>query len=529
LRGEERFMKCVSSKTRFSVLLLLMTLGIFTVDTGIAHAADPTGDNTYSDSIEGLKYAINFTWTLTAAFLVFIMQAGFTFLGGFLRAKNMLSYMSHCFIDSTLGAIVFFIFGFALMYGGSQLAPGLEYGNIFIGWGGFLLHGKAYDVQTIMFWLFQMMFVTKTVSIVAGGVAERLKFAPYIIYSFLVAGLIYPIFGNWVWGGGWLSTLPFGTGVKDFAGCATVHTVGGVLAFVGAWALGPRKGKYNPDGTPNAIPGHNLVYVVIGTFILTFGWFGFNAGSTLAATDLRISVIAANTFIAAAAGAVVMIIFTRINMGVIDLAFICNGALGGLVAITAPCAYVSPWAAAVIGLLGGLVMRGAFWLVEAKFRVDDPLGAVAVHAANGIWGMIAVGIFADGTYGGVNGLITGSGWQLISQVIGTAVAIAWSFAWGVAIFFGLKHTIGIRVSDVVEHEGVDVHVHGSACYPLETTFIEPFLKEEEPMELQREREQTSLLEEALSKDAHRDKIYSDKLGRWVYAKRKEEGIKSNKR
>ncbi|OHC00689.1 MAG: ammonium transporter, partial [Planctomycetes bacterium RIFCSPLOWO2_12_FULL_39_13] len=389
------------------------------------------------------------------------------------------------------------------------------------GWDGFFLCGRSYDVQTIMFWLFQMVFATKTVTIIAGAVAERMKFVPYIIYSCLMCGLIYPIYGHWVWGGGWLSTLPFGAGVKDFAGCACVHTVGGIMAFVGAWVLGPRKGKYNPDGTPNAIPGHNLVYVVIGTFILAFGWFGFNAGSTLAATDLRMSVVASNTFIAAAAGASIMLFLTWAMTGYVDLLFICNGALAGLVAITAPCAYVEPWAAAVIGLLSGLIMRGAVWFVEVKLKVDDPLGAVAVHAANGIWGMLAIGIFADGTYGGVSGLITGSGWQLLAQAIGTGVAIGWAFAWGAAIFFILKYTIGIRVSDLVESDGVDTHIHGSPCYPVEQDFIAPMVGEA-MIDLGQEREQLSLLEEAMSKDAGREKIYSDKLGRWVYARLKTE-------
>ena len=383
----------------------------------------------------------------------------------------------------------------------------------------FFLCGRSYDVQTIMFWLFQMVFATKTVSIIAGAVAERMKFVPYIIYSCLMCGLIYPIYGHWVWGGGWLSTLPFGAGVKDFAGCACVHTIGGIMAFVGAWVLGPRKGKYNPDGTPNAIPGHNLVYVVIGTFILAFGWFGFNAGSTLAATDLRMSVVASNTFIAAAAGASIMLFLTWAMTGYVDVLFICNGALAGLVAITAPCAYVAPWAAAIIGLLSALIMRGAVWLVEVKMKVDDPLGAVAVHAANGIWGMIAVGIFADGTYGGVSGLITGSGWQLLAQAIGTVVAMAWAFAWGAAIFFGLKYTIGIRVSELVESDGVDTHIHGSPCYPIEQDFIAPMVGAS-MIDLNKEREQLSLLEDAMSKDAGREKIYSDKLGRWVYARLK---------
>src|SRR3972149_1953894 len=241
-------MKRISIKIKTTVLLFLITIGIFAYNLGIVEAADPNGSMTYTDSIGGLKYSINFIWALLGAFLVFIMQAGFAFLGGFLRQKNMLGYMAHCFIDSTFGAVIFYIFGFALMFGGSKLVPGLDYGNSFIGWDGFFLCGRSYDGQTIMFWLFQMVFATKAVTIIAGGVAERMKFVPYIIYSCLMCGLIYPIYGHWVWGGGWLSTLPFGAGVKDFAGCACVHTIGGVMAFVWAWALGPRKGKYNPDG-----------------------------------------------------------------------------------------------------------------------------------------------------------------------------------------------------------------------------------------------------------------------------------------
>ena len=511
-------MKDVSNKIKACLWLLLITIGVLVLTLGNVEASDPTGIATYgaSDSVAGLKYSVNFSWTLLGAFLVFIMQAGFALLGGFLRQKNMLSYMAHCFIDATFGAMVFYFLGFGLMFGGSKLAPGLENGSSIFGCDGFMLLGRSYDVQTIMLWLFQMVFATKTVSIIAGAVAERLKFGAYLTYSFFVCGIIYPIYGHWVWGGGWLSTLPFGSGVKDFAGCACVHTVGGVLAFVGAWVLGPRKGKYNPDGTANPIPGHNMAFVVVGTILLAFGWFGFNAGSTLAATDLRISIIASNTFIAAAAGASIMLFYTWATTGYIDVAFICNGALAGLVAITAPCAYVAPWAAVVIGVLSGLAMRGTVWLVEVKMKVDDPLGAVAVHAANGIWGMLAVGLFADGTYGGVNGLITGSGWQLLAQFIGTVVAIAWAFAWGFGLFAIMKYHLNLRVSDLVESEGLDTHIHGSPCYPVESGLVT--LSGIPVEEVRREEEvQISLLERALSKDATREKIYSEKLGRWVYA------------
>ncbi len=480
-------------------------------------AGDPSGENTYSDSIEGLKHSINFTWVLVAAFLVFSMQAGFALLGGFLQAKNMLGYLAHVFADGTIGGIVFWMFGFALMFGGSMIAPGLESGNTIIGYSGFFLAGDSYDVQAVMIWLFQMVFCTKAVTIIAGAVAERMKFAPYLIYSFFVCGVIYPIYGHWVWGGGWLQNLSIGTstGVWDFAGSAVVHTIGGMLALAGAFVLGPRKNKYNPDGTSNAIPGHNLTLVVVGTLILAFGWFGFNAGSTLGATDLRISVVAANTFIAAAAGAAGIIFVSYALFGFTDIGLACNGALGGLVAITGPCAFVAPWAAAVIGLIAGAVMWGTVIFVETKLKVDDPLGAVAVHGANGIWGMLALGIFADGTYAGVNGLITGSGWQLLVQFIGVVVAMAWALGLGALMFYVLKITMGIRVSELVEYEGVDVHLHGSPCYPVQTEVTTQLGPEVEEAAAQRD-----LLEESLARDARREKIYSEKLGRWIYAKPK---------
>lgn len=446
--------------------------GIFILlSSGVLEAADPSGTATYSDTIPGLKYSVNFVWVLVGAFLVFIMQAGFALLGGFLRPKHMLNYLAHCFTDGMVGGLVFWLFGFALMFGGSQLSSGLEKGNNMVGHSGFLLLGPSYDVSTVVLWLFQVMFVTKAVTIIAGAVAERTRWSAYLIYSFLVCGIVYPIYGHWMWGGGWLSTLPFGVGARDFAGSGVVHAVGGIMALIGAWAVGPRIGKYQADGTPTAIPGHNLTYVVVGTLILVFGWFGFNAGSTLAATDLRISVIATNTFLAAAAGAAIITWLSYATTKKPDIMMACNGALGGLVAITGPCAYVPIWAAVVIGLLAGLIMRGTVWLVECVFKVDDPLGAVSVHGANGLWGLLAVGIFADGTYGGVRGLITGSGYQLLAQFIAMGTVIAWASAAGFAIFLTLKYTLGLRVPEYVETEGLDLHTHGVECYPTESSYL----------------------------------------------------------
>lgn len=432
---------------------------------GPAIAGDPSGAATYTDSIEGLKTAINFSWTLLAGFLVFFMQAGFAMLGGLLRKKSMANYLTKSYMDFSAGALTYWLFGFALMFGGSGLGPGLDSGNFFWGYSGFLLLGDAYDVTTMEVWLFQMMFAATAATIVAGLCAERLKFQAYLIYSFFVCGIIYTIYGHWIWGGGWLATLPFGAGAKDFAGSGVVHAVGGLVGLAGAWMLGPRIGKFTPEGKPVAIPGHSITLVVLGTFILFFGWFGFNPGSTLAATDLRISVIAVNTFLAGALGAVTVGYLTYGLTGKADISLICNGALAGLVAVTAPCAYVPPWAAVVIGIIAGFVMRGTVTLVESVFKIDDPVGAASVHAANGLWGLLSVGIFADGTYGGVSGLITGSGWQLLAQVIDCGAVIAWAFGLGVFIFGILKITIGIRVSPSVELAGLDIHEHGTSCYP----------------------------------------------------------------
>lgn len=430
-----------------------------------ALAGDPSGAATYTDTVQGLKIAINFTWTLLTMAMIFFMHAGFAMLGGLLRKKNMASYLTQTYMDFSAGALTYWLFGFALMFGGSALGPGLGSGNTFLGYSGFLLLGDAYDVTTMEVWIFQMMFAVTACTIVVGLVAERLKFHAYLIVSFFVCGVIYPIHGHWIWGGGWLATLPFGAGAKDFAGCGAVHCIGGLVGLAGSWMLGPRIGKYTSEGKPMAIPGHSITLVVLGTFILFFGWFGFNPGSTVAATDLRISAIAVNTFLAGALGAVTVAYFLYVTTGKADPSLICNGGLAGLVAITAPCAYVSPWAAVVIGIIAGFIMRGTVTLVESVFKIDDPVGATSVHVANGLWGLLAVGIFADGSYGGVSGLITGSGWQLVAQLINCVTVIAWALGLGLLIFGVLKITTGIRVSPETELAGLDIREHGTPCYP----------------------------------------------------------------
>lgn len=430
-----------------------------------AWAADPTGPATLKADPNA---PVNFTWTLISAFLVFFMQAGFALLGaGLIRSKNTVNYLTKSYMDFSIAALSYWAFGFALMFGGSKLASGLEDGNAWVGLSGFFLSGAAYDVTTALYWLFQMVFAATAATIVAGAMAERTKIQAYLAYSFLVSALIYPIYGHWVWGGGWLANLPFGVGARDFAGSGVVHTVGGLLGLVGAAMVGPRIGKFNPDGSPNQLPGHNMAYVVTGTFILFFGWFGFNPGSTLAATDLRISVIAVNTFLAGAAGGVVALYASLARTGKADIAMACNGALAGLVGITAPCAYVPTWAAVVIGAVAALVMMWSLNFVERALKVDDPVGAVSVHAAGGLWGLLAVGLFADGTYGNVRGLIVGEVGQLIAQLISMGVVTLWTLLTGFVMFALIRATIGLRASRDEELQGLDIPEHGVPAYALE--------------------------------------------------------------
>lgn len=279
-----------------SIMVVLFYATFFMVPR-VVLAADPTGSDTLkTDPSAGL----NMAWTLITGFLVWFMQLGFAFLGaGLIRSKNNVNYWTKSFMDFCISSIGFWAFGFAFMYGGSKFYAGLDQGTPVVGYSGFFLSGMSYDVKTIMMWFFQMTFMATACTIVAGAVAERMKITAYLAYAFIIGAIVYPVYGKWVWGGGWLSTLKIlgATGAKDFSGSGVVHMVGGLAALIGAAMVGPRIGKFNKDGTPNLIKGHNLPFVVIGTFILFFGWFGFNPGSTLNANDLRISIIAANTFL----------------------------------------------------------------------------------------------------------------------------------------------------------------------------------------------------------------------------------------
>jgi len=424
-----------------------------------AEGADPNGVATAEANPSA---PLNFAWTLIAAFLVFFMQAGFALVeAGFARAKNTVNILTKNFMDFCVGGLACWAFGFGLMFGGSKLASGLDQGSPIIGFSGFFLSGPAYDVSTAMLWIFQMVFAATAATIVSGAMAERTKITTYMAYSFFVSALIYPIFGHWVWGGGWLGAM----GARDFAGSGVVHAVGGLVGLVGAWMVGPRTGKFNKDSTANALPGHNIAYVVLGTFILFFGWFGFNPGSTLAATDLRISVIAVNTFLAGVTGAVVAMYYSLATTGKADVALAANGSLAGLVGVTAPCAYVAPWAAVVIGGIAAILMVASVRFVENVLKVDDPVGAVSVHGACGLWGLLAVGIFADGTYSGVSGLIVGDVNQIVVQLLTMAVVLAWALGTGYILFALLKSAMGLRVSKREEEVGLDLTEHGMECYP----------------------------------------------------------------
>lgn len=394
--------------------------------------------------------SLDVVWVFTAAALVFLMQGGFALLGaGALRAKNTTNYLMKSFMDFGLGALVFFAVGYALMFGD---------GNGLLGWTGFGLGGVQPDGGTLIFFLFQVMFAATAATIVAGAVAERMKLGAYVLYTVAITAVIYPIYGHWMWGGGFLAEL----GAVDFAGSGVVHAVGGILAFVAAAILGPRIGRYK-DGRVQEIKGHSATFVVLGTFLLFFGWFGFNTGSTLSAADPTVPLIAVNTFLAGCAGAasVFLVQFAR---GTTKIGSVANGALSGLVAITAPCAYVAPWAALTIGAVGGVLYLAGQAVLDHVLKVDDPVGAVPVHGANGLFGLLAVGIFADGT-NGVTGLLFGDTAQFLVQLAAAAALFLWTLGTGFLLFKGLDATIGLRVSKEEELRGLDDSHHGGIAYP----------------------------------------------------------------
>jgi ammonium transporter, Amt family len=438
--------------------------------------------------------AINFVWTLVAGFLVMFMQAGFAMVEtGFTRAKNAAHTFAMNFMVYGIGMLAYWAIGFALQAGGVgplatlggfdklnqefALTLGGKTWGLF-GHSGFFLTGVAYAAPVFTYFLFQMVFMDTAATIPTGAMAERWKFSAFAVFSIFIGAIIYPVFGNWTWGGGWLSqlgtNLGLGHGHVDFAGSSVVHMTGGVIALVGAWLLGPRRGKYNADGTPNAIPGHNIPMALVGTFILCFGWFGFNPGSTLAGSDLRIGVIATNTMLAGAAGSVTAMLYMWSKYGKPDPSMMANGALAGLVAITAPCAFVTAPSAVLIGGIAGVLVCASVFFVDAKLRVDDPVGAISVHGVNGLWGILSLGLLADGTYGdgwngvpgAVRGLFYGDASQFVAQLVGglTNFVAVGAMAYAAYKVTGLV-VGGHRVSAEVEELGLDLPEMGALAYP----------------------------------------------------------------
>ena len=415
--------------------------------------------------VEDAKYMGDTLWVLVAAFLVFFMQAGFAMVeSGFTRAKNAVNILMKNLMDFSMGSIAYWAIGFAIMFGA---------GNAFMGTSGWfvpsqtLTEGAAAStsifsslewssVPTYAAWLFQLVFAATAATIVSGAMAERTQFKSYLIYSIFITGIIYPVVGHWIWGGGWLQSM----GMSDFAGSTVVHSTGGWLALTGAIVLGPRLGKYDSEGKPRPIAGHNLPLAALGVFILWLGWFGFNPGSQMGADAAEISSIAITTNLAAAAGAITAMITAWIMLGKPDAGMALNGALAGLVAITAGCASVGPRDAAIIGALGGIVVVLSVLMFE-RLRIDDPVGAISVHGTCGALGTILLGLFHSS-----DGLFHGGGFALLgTQIVGVLAVLVWCLVTGFILFYAIKAATGLRVTEEEEQAGLDYEEHGANAYP----------------------------------------------------------------
>ncbi len=397
-------------------------------------------------------------WVLITAYLVFFMQPGFAMVeAGLTRAKNACNILAKNLLDFCVASIIFFLVGYAFMFG---------QGNSFIGLSGFGLSGlQSGNLPIWASWMFQAVFCGTAATIISGAMAERTKFTSYLLATLVMTGLIYPIIGHWTWGGGWLSEMGF----FDFAGSTIVHGTGGWAALMGTMFLGPRIGRYGPDGKSRVLAGHSIPLAMLGVFILWFGWFGFNPGSQLAASGtsnaMAIALITINTNLAAAAGALAAMGTVWMMFGKPDVSMTMNGALAGLVAITAPCAVVSPGAAIAIGAIGGILVVAGVTLLD-KLRIDDPVGAVPVHAFNGMWGTIAVGIWGQKALGlPSDGLLHGGGFhQLGVQILGTVSCALFAMACMAVVFGLVKVFLGLRVSRKEEIRGLDIEEHGMEAY-----------------------------------------------------------------
>ena len=464
-----------------------------------------------ADTVGHVRVATNFAWTLNTGYLVLFMQAGFALLTcGLVRKKNAGHLMMLNFAAYVFAFIAYYAVGYAFQFGAVAVnaaptnlggVPTLDHFLLgsglwgFLGGKGFFMAGPAYDASSNVLALFEVVFMETAGYIIVGSVCERINFWSFLVCELFIGAILYPIFGCWVWGGGWMSQLGnsmgLGHGYVDFAGSTVVHAVGGFCAMALSVVLGPRLGKFGPDGRPRAFPAHNLVYVVIGTFILLFGWMGFNPGSTLGATDLRISVVAINTNLAAIAGSASALLFWYWKFGKPDITMACNGMLAGLVAITAPCAFVGPTSAFIIGILAGVVVCLGVLFNEHVTKIDDPCGAISVHGFCGLLGGISLGLFADGTYGvgwngvgaatylgqpgkGVTGLFYGDTKQFLVQILGALICAIWAFGLTFIVFKVVNGLKSMRVPKDVEQQGLDVPEFGLRGYPEDAVHATEF-------------------------------------------------------
>ena len=410
--------------------------------------------------------SLDTVWMLLAAILVFWMQPGFALCeAGFTRSKNTANILFKNFVDFMLGSVLFFFVGFGFMFGSD--------GAGFIGapnWGDLSFYKSDLPVEGFL--MFETVFCATSATIVSGAMAERTKFSMYIVYSFFISLIIYPVEGHWTWGGGWLCNdaaesfmmTTFGHVFHDFAGSAIVHSVGGVLALIGAIALGPRRGKYDANGKSRAIPGHSLILAALGVFILWMGWFGFNPGSQLAATGevnrIAISHVFLPTNLAAACGGIATMFVTWMKYGKPSFSLTLNGVLAGLVGITAGCDAVDAWGAIIIGLVCGIVLVYAIEFIDRKLHIDDPVGASSVHGVCGILGTLMTGLFSVS-----EGLFYGHGWGFLgAEAFGILMIDLWAAVTGVILFYSIKKIHGLRVSARIEDEGLDIYEHGETCY-----------------------------------------------------------------
>ncbi len=464
-----------------------------------------------ADTVGHVRVATNFAWTLNTGYLVLFMQAGFALLTcGLVRKKNAAHLMMLNFAAYVFAFLAYYAVGYAFQFGAVNInASPTNLGGIptlnhfligsgqwgFVGGRGFFLTGPAYDVSSNVLTLFEVVFMETAGYIIVGAVCERITFWAFLLCELFIGAILYPISGCWTWGGGWLSqvgsTLNLGHGYVDFAGSTVVHAVGGFCAMALAIILGPRLGKYGSGGKIRVFPAHNIVYVVTGTFILLFGWMGFNPGSTLGATDLRISVVAVNTNLAAVAGSAAAMLLWYLAFGKPDITMACNGMLAGLVAITAPCAFVSPTSATIIGILAGCLVCGGVLFNDRILKIDDPCGAISVHGYCGWFGAVCVGIFADGTYGlgwngvgassylgrtgqGVTGLLHGDTRQFLCQLMGATLYAVWAFGLTYGVFSVVNKVKSMRVAPQVEEEGLDYPEFGMGGYPEDAVVPAPY-------------------------------------------------------